>query len=433
MDSDHSSDSVCSHPFVLSFHLYKDRRRKEHRCVPVLLAMARSKVRLSWIVNDSTRRATLKKRRKGLLKKVQELSILCGVDACAVVYAQNEHQPQMWPSPPETARIMTRFKNSSQIERTRKMIDQDSFLHQRVVKLMEQLRRLQSENKEIRITKLLCEGLLGRDFDDLSIDDASALTWMAEAKLRMVYEKREEDSKRQAMPPPQSQAAAPLAATATGTQQTPPAPPPPTGWSNPVNHGQQAVEAVQQPNWFTDVIVNWSQQDSDNLLVDPNPTWSATLNLWCLLHYRAPKLQFTHEERLKDSESSASAMFSGVGLVEDGPHHLDVMVGAGHHLAVKSHSVAIMCFCNQVGVAFVRPCHRAMRARKQGDKAGEQAHFTWLGILLSGWIDEGARLPEGGGDGANPRTHGRSLRSLFARSETNWGMLNLTSLCSGII
>ncbi|THU68598.1 hypothetical protein C4D60_Mb08t05560 [Musa balbisiana] len=243
--------------------------------------MARSKVRLSWIVNDSTRRATLKKRRKGLLKKVEELSILCGVDACAVVYAPNEHQPQMWPPPPDTARIMARFRKLPEIERTRKMINQESFLHQRVSKLVEQLRRLHRENQEIGITKLLFEGLRGRDFDDLCIEDASALTWMVETKLRMIYEKREEVSKRLAMPPPQPQAAAALAATSTGTQQTPPAqppaPPPPTGWSNPVNHGQQAVEAVQQPNWVTDVMVNWSQQDSDNLLVDLTTTWPATL------------------------------------------------------------------------------------------------------------------------------------------------------------
>uniref|UniRef100_A0A804I4U9 MADS-box domain-containing protein n=1 Tax=Musa acuminata subsp. malaccensis TaxID=214687 RepID=A0A804I4U9_MUSAM len=39
--------------------------------------MARKKVKLAWIANDSMRRATFKKRKMGLMKKVNKLAMLC--------------------------------------------------------------------------------------------------------------------------------------------------------------------------------------------------------------------------------------------------------------------------------------------------------------------------------------------------------------------
>ncbi|KAI4333301.1 hypothetical protein L6164_018131 [Bauhinia variegata] len=42
--------------------------------------MTRGKVKLQLIANESTRRAAFRKRKKGLLKKVDELTKLCGVE-----------------------------------------------------------------------------------------------------------------------------------------------------------------------------------------------------------------------------------------------------------------------------------------------------------------------------------------------------------------
>ncbi|KAL4325603.1 hypothetical protein GQ457_11G031700 [Hibiscus cannabinus] len=48
--------------------------------------MTRRKVELTWITNQSARRASLRKRRVGLLKKVQELTTLCGIKSCLFMY-----------------------------------------------------------------------------------------------------------------------------------------------------------------------------------------------------------------------------------------------------------------------------------------------------------------------------------------------------------
>ncbi|WOL03228.1 hypothetical protein Cni_G11948 [Canna indica] len=222
--------------------------------------MARNKVKLAWIANDATRRATLKKRRKGLIKKVQELSILCGVEACVVVYAPQEHEPVAWPSLADAGRMMARFMSLPEIERNRKMVNQEMFLRQRIAKLQEQLRRQQRENREIEITALLFEGLRGRSLHDLSIEDASALAWMVDTKLRAIYEKREELAKRVpvAPPPPQQSplqmsigppttyAAAGMSMQAATMERM-----------NPMGAAPVDGSVVQKPNWFLDMMNPW--------------------------------------------------------------------------------------------------------------------------------------------------------------------------------
>ncbi|XP_074576285.1 agamous-like MADS-box protein AGL80 [Curcuma longa] len=182
--------------------------------------MARNKVKLAWIANDANRRSTLKKRRKGLMKKVRELSILCGVEACMVVYdPQEPHHPAAWPSNGEATRMLTRFKALSDIERSRKMTNQETYLKSRVNKLAEQFRRLQRQNREMQMTALLFEGLRGRPLYDLSIEDASALASTVDNKLQEVRERRQELIK--------SHGHNPMAAAAQPLPPSPPLPPPP--------------------------------------------------------------------------------------------------------------------------------------------------------------------------------------------------------------
>jgi hypothetical protein len=101
--------------------------------------MARKKVKLAFITNDSRRKATYKKRKTGLMKKVYELSTLCDVDACAIVYRPNEAQPEVWPNNMGALRVLAKFKRMPEIEQSKKMMDQESFIKQRITKTSEQL------------------------------------------------------------------------------------------------------------------------------------------------------------------------------------------------------------------------------------------------------------------------------------------------------
>nr|ABK23963.1 unknown [Picea sitchensis] len=49
--------------------------------------MAREKIELKRIANASARQVTFSKRRKGLFKKAEELSILCAADVALIVFS----------------------------------------------------------------------------------------------------------------------------------------------------------------------------------------------------------------------------------------------------------------------------------------------------------------------------------------------------------
>ncbi|KAK8947030.1 MADS-box transcription factor 20 [Platanthera zijinensis] len=77
--------------------------------------MPRKKLALAYITNGGARTAALKKRLPGLLKKAQELAVLCDVPGCAVLYAPGESAPVVWPSP-EVAMSLLRKINSNSTE-----------------------------------------------------------------------------------------------------------------------------------------------------------------------------------------------------------------------------------------------------------------------------------------------------------------------------
>ncbi|XP_042472466.1 agamous-like MADS-box protein AGL80 [Zingiber officinale] len=116
--------------------------------------MARKKVMLGWIAHDATRRATFKKWKRSLLKKVSELATLCSIDACAVVYGPEEEAPEVWPSPAETTRVAARFRAMPESDQSRKKTDQEGFLRQRAAKLREQLSRQDRGNRELEASLL---------------------------------------------------------------------------------------------------------------------------------------------------------------------------------------------------------------------------------------------------------------------------------------
>ena len=74
--------------------------------------MTRKKVKLAYITNDSARKAIFKKM-KGLMKKVSELSTLCGIDACAILYSRYDSQSEVWPSPLRVQLVVALFQEDA--------------------------------------------------------------------------------------------------------------------------------------------------------------------------------------------------------------------------------------------------------------------------------------------------------------------------------
>jgi|UniRef100_A0A0E0FKC3 hypothetical protein len=153
--------------------------------------MARKKIVLDRIANDATRRATFKKRRRGLLKKASELATLCDVDACLVVYGEGDAEPEVWPSTEVAMNVLRQFRALPEMEQCKKMMNQEDFLRLRIGKLKEQLRKMDRDNHERETLILLHDALQGRlgTYESLSVEQLTSVDCLASARLKVITDR----------------------------------------------------------------------------------------------------------------------------------------------------------------------------------------------------------------------------------------------------
>ncbi|KAF6153003.1 hypothetical protein GIB67_021608 [Kingdonia uniflora] len=150
----------------------------------------------SVITNDVARRATFKKRRKGLMKKVSELSTLCGVNAYAIVYGGDDSPPEIWPSQSDVQRVLNRYNNLPEMEKSKNMMNLKSFLRKSITRLKSNVKKQQRDNKEYERTQLLHETV--RDTNALQgvgTDEPSDLVCLVEETMKAIEERTDALSK----------------------------------------------------------------------------------------------------------------------------------------------------------------------------------------------------------------------------------------------
>ncbi|CAK8566462.1 unnamed protein product [Lathyrus sativus] len=153
--------------------------------------MTRKKVKLHYIINKSNRRASYNKRKTGLLKKVKEISTLCGVEACVIIYGENSAKPEVWPPGLGTRNVLRMFHGFSELERNKKMMDLEGFLKKSIEKSQEQLAKQILENKKNRFSIFIDEALSNQKFntDLVKINEFNDLTAFIDSNIKEV-EKR---------------------------------------------------------------------------------------------------------------------------------------------------------------------------------------------------------------------------------------------------
>lgn len=220
--------------------------------------MTRKKVKLAYITNDAARKATYKKRKKGLIKKVSELSTLCDIDACAIIYSPYDTQPEVYPSPLGVQRILAKFKNMPEIEKSKKMVNQESFLRQRIAKLNEQLKKQRKENREKEITQLMFQGLADPNtLLGLSLPDLNDVDRMIDRYLKDINERMEKISLEQAVDEDYKPSVVVVPAEPTATAES--------------------SSAMQRyPKWIMDLMINSQlQQQQHNGLHDQDEGYAS--------------------------------------------------------------------------------------------------------------------------------------------------------------
>ncbi|KAH7692490.1 SRF-like protein [Dioscorea alata] len=126
------------------------------------ITIGRVKVKLTWIEKAAARNAACKKRKNGLLKKVKELSTLCDVKSCAIIYPFGGTIPKVWSSTPNTTDVLN---------------------------MVNQALKQEKENKELQNIVLLGQCLEGKDLSGLDLETISSLSWLVDNKLKLVKEK----------------------------------------------------------------------------------------------------------------------------------------------------------------------------------------------------------------------------------------------------
>ncbi|OWM84748.1 developmental protein SEPALLATA 2-like [Punica granatum] len=112
--------------------------------------MGRGKLVLRFIANDRSRKMTFKKRKEGLLKKAEELSILCDIDTCVVIHSPDDDSgrgPAVWPHDPEKVKqVIDRYFDESVDRRKRHATGLREFYMRRKQNLEKELGKVRPTN-----------------------------------------------------------------------------------------------------------------------------------------------------------------------------------------------------------------------------------------------------------------------------------------------
>ncbi|CAN0879241.1 Agamous-like MADS-box protein AGL80 [Linum grandiflorum] len=159
--------------------------------------MARQRRPLRWIADDLVRKTYFQKRRAGLIKKVKELSTLCGVAGMCVIYSPYEEPspsqprqplepPTVWPSRESAVQLMQRFMALPDVERSKKMFNQYEYLREVIVKADEKQRRELKKIHDMELAILMDEVRYGEGIGGLDMEQQRNLAWLLKAKIQVV-------------------------------------------------------------------------------------------------------------------------------------------------------------------------------------------------------------------------------------------------------
>ncbi|RVW53145.1 MADS-box transcription factor PHERES 2 [Vitis vinifera] len=148
--------------------------------------MGRGKLKMELIANEKLRCITFRNRQKGLKKKLQELSTLCDVEACMIMYCdQNGNgtyssQPDVWPENHyEVQRIVNKYMKEDHGKRT---VDLSDILESRKRKAELELQKLREKNGETKGQT----SRTGLELDGLSYENLMEINDQLDRKLEHV-------------------------------------------------------------------------------------------------------------------------------------------------------------------------------------------------------------------------------------------------------
>ncbi|KZV52255.1 MADS transcriptional factor [Dorcoceras hygrometricum] len=138
--------------------------------------MVRQKIQINKIDNLTARQVTFSKRRRGLFKKAQELSVLCDAEIALIVFSATGKLFDFSSSSMTQVikRYTTQTENSNNLGQQSLLVDQAEGTRQDLL------------NKELAKRKIELQQLQGEELEGLSLDDLMRLEKFVEGGLSRV-------------------------------------------------------------------------------------------------------------------------------------------------------------------------------------------------------------------------------------------------------
>jgi hypothetical protein len=153
--------------------------------------MPRRKVKLAFISEELARKVTYNKRKKGLIKKVTELTTLCDVPACAVISSSFDSETEVWPNREGAMKVIERYHHSYMLDEKRN-VNQERFIMQMITKGRDQVRKMKHDNREKELNLLMFICLQNNNIAiDLNAEELKDFDKLVEKKLKEVGSKIE--------------------------------------------------------------------------------------------------------------------------------------------------------------------------------------------------------------------------------------------------
>ncbi|XP_076948688.1 agamous-like MADS-box protein AGL36 [Bidens hawaiensis] len=152
--------------------------------------MPRTNVKLALIEDNKARKIAFMKRKETLKKKLNELCILCDVEACIILYSSYEPELEFWPKDKVIIQnVLDQFLGKQPMEKSKNMTNQVSYLKGRIKKANEKLNKLKMVNQEIVQAKMMSDCLSGKvSVADLNSTDLNELMSLARLKISEIDE-----------------------------------------------------------------------------------------------------------------------------------------------------------------------------------------------------------------------------------------------------
>ncbi|XP_051190045.1 MADS-box transcription factor 23-like [Lolium perenne] len=150
--------------------------------------MTRRKIVIRRIENMGKRQATFCKRRSGLLKKAQELAILCDVQVAVIVFSSTGRLYEYASSTTTTttsmamASILQKYRSAQEQQQLLNPVSQLMFWEGEAQKLQEEMQMLQEHHRK----------LMGERLSNLRVKDLCLLEHQLEKILHRIKENKEQ-------------------------------------------------------------------------------------------------------------------------------------------------------------------------------------------------------------------------------------------------